>query len=387
MEKLNLCMIAFPGAEPEIFAKGKQQLWDAGLADIVHHGGEAPDLLLVLTGGSEHESVGLLKKSRGIAILAGDKDNSFAAAMEIKAWCHQHQIPSLLFNLNERELKAKLIAFLQAKKALINIDGSSLGVLGKPSRWLISSGVNADRLKAVFGIDLIQIPWDRQDTFRNVLPDESFLQKFGRKYNEAARVYTLINNTIDEKKLDAITVECFPLVNQENVTACLALSMLNDRGIVAGCEADVTAAVGMIMARTLGAAASWMANVASIDSEAESVLLAHCTIATRLVDVFSVTTHYESGKGTAIQGEFKGDLVTIFRIDCTLSKAFITIGKILSRPTSPHACRTQIEVKLPVSDLKDLKERPLGNHHIVIPGDWVTPLKHLCQLINIELLK
>lgn len=379
-------MIAFPGAEPEIYGKGKQQLWDAGLADIVNPDGTEPDLVLVLTGGSEHESVGLLKKSRGIAILAGDKDNSFAAAMEIKAWCHQYKIPSLLFNLSERELKSKLIAFLRAKRALINMNGTSLGVLGKPSKWLISSGVDAERLKAVFGIDLIQIPWDQQDTFRNAQPDERFLQKFGREYSDAASVYTFINNTINKKKLDAITVECFPLVNQENVTACLALSMLNDKGIVAGCEADATAAIGMIMARRLGAAASWMANVASIDSETGSILLAHCTIATRLVDVFSVTTHYESGKGTAIQGEFKGEMVTIFRIDRTLSKAFITKGKILSRPKSPHACRTQIEVKLPVNDIKTLKENPLGNHHIVVPGDWVTPLIYFCKLKNMELI-
>ncbi len=379
-------MIAFSGAGPEVFERGRKYLKDAGLSQITINDGMNTDILFILTGGSERSGMELLEGSDGVAILAGDFDNSFAAALEIKAWCDQQNIPALLFNIAEEDIAINLVAFSKAKKTIRLLNGMKLGMIGNPSAWLIASGVDHSTLKTVFGIRVVHYPWDQMPDYKNVEPDEQYLNNFGKKDVSGARIFSVINDLIDKESLGAITIECFPMVNQDGVTACLSLSMLNDLGIPAGCEADLTAITGMVIARGLTRSPSWMANVASIDPAKQSILLAHCTIATGLVDNFSITTHFETGKGTAIRGRFKGKRITMFRFSKSLNKVFIAAGEVVSRPTSENACRTQLEVKLAEKDQGLLMEQPLGNHHIIVPGDIQKELEYLCKLKGICIL-
>ena len=79
---------------------------------------------------------------------------------------------------------------------------------------------------------------------------------------------------IGSHKLDAITVECFSLVQENEVTACLGLSWLNDKTIPAGCEGDLCSILGMMLMKEMNGNMPWMANVASI--KGNEVLFAHC---------------------------------------------------------------------------------------------------------------
>ena len=54
-----------------------------------------------------------------------------------------------------------------------------------------------------------------------------------------------------EHHLDAVTVRCFDLVTSAYTSGCLALSALNDRGVVAGCEGDVAATMALLWFRQL----------------------------------------------------------------------------------------------------------------------------------------
>jgi L-fucose isomerase-like protein len=167
-------------------------------------------------------------------------------------------------------------------------------------------------------------------------------------------------------------------VQKDNVTACLPLARFNNEGIPAGCEGDITAIAGMMLCKELTGISPWIANINKASDEV--CMFSHCTIAPGLVTDFSVKTHFETGKGTAIQGNFKGDLITIFRFDNKLSKAFIATTNITGRPKSATACRTENEVKL-------LRQSPLGNHHLIFPGDCKRLLHLACLLLGIEVLK
>jgi L-fucose isomerase-like protein len=128
----------------------------------------------------------------------------------------------------------------------------------------------------------------------------------------------------------------------------------------------------------------WIANVNKVTEKVS--VFAHCTIAPTLVKNYQITTHYETGLGTAIQGEFISDLVTIFRFDNLLSKMFVTKAEVIGRPKSESACRTQIEVKLPNSAVKLLKETPLGNHHLILPGNHIDKLNLACKILDIAVV-
>jgi L-fucose isomerase-like protein len=127
----------------------------------------------------------------------------------------------------------------------------------------------------------------------------------------------------------------------------------------------------------------WIVNTVQITDDVS--LFAHCTINTSLLSDYRITTHFETGKGTAIQGDFAADEITLFRVNNTLDKAFIAPGKVVKRPRYETACRTQVEVKLPVSAVQSLKVNPLGNHHLILPGDQTEKLSLACYMLGMEL--
>ena len=65
-----------------------------------------------------------------------------------------------------------------------------------------------------------------------------------------------------------------------------------------------------------------------------------------------------------------------------LNTAFVAEGKVIGRPNYSNACRTQLEVALPQEDLFKLKSNPLGNHHIIIPGNNAKLIKAALKVKN-----
>jgi L-fucose isomerase-like protein len=297
--------------------------------------------------------------------------------------------PSLLLDEEEPETRALLNDFIIVKQALKSLNGKKLGQIGQVSDWLISSAIPADLMKAKLGINLTVIPWNELSHFSEFRASVPFLDSFSCSMQidltETAKVSELLTDTIEKRNLDAITVECFPMVQKDGVTACLPLAKFNNEGIPAGCEGDITAIAGMMLCKELTGIIPWIANINKATHE--GCMFSHCTISAGLVSGFSVKTHFETGQGTAIEGDFKSDLITIFRFDNKLSKAFIVSANICGRPKSPTACRTQIEVKLTGNEVDLLRRSPLGNHHLIVPGEWKDLLHLTCLVLGIDVLK
>jgi L-fucose isomerase-like protein len=196
-------------------------------------------------------------------------------------------------------------------------------------------------LEAKLGIKLTTIPWSEWSHYSKFKASDLFLDSYSGSSHpdltETAKVNEMLIDIIQHQNLDAITVECFPMVKKGGVTACLPLSKFNNVGIPSGCEGDITAIVGKMLCKELTGIIPWIANINKTTDEV--CMFSHCTIATDLVSGFSVKTHFETGKGTAIEGDFRGDLITIFRFDNKLHKAFIATANITGRPKSATACR------------------------------------------------
>ena len=348
-----------------------------------------PDILFFLTGGSEVPAIKQVSAGHFYILIGSQHDNSYASATEVKAYLNEMNIPAILLDEEEFETPALLMEFMTVKLALKNLNGKKLGLIGQVSDWLISSAIPAELLEEKLGIKLTVIPWNELAHFSEFKASGPFLDSFSGSTHidltETAKVSALLTNTIQNRNLDAITVECFPMVQKDSVTACLPLAKFNNEGIPAGCEGDLTAIAGMMLCKELTGIIPWIANINKASDEV--CKFSHCTIAPGLVSGFSVKTHFETGKGTAIEGDFKGDLITIFRFDNKLSKAFIATTNITDRPKSATACRTQIEVKLTENEVKLLRQSPLGNHHLIFPGDCKKLLQLACMFLGIDVLK
>jgi L-fucose isomerase-like protein len=132
----------------------------------------------------------------------------------------------------------------------------------------------------------------------------------------------------------------------------------------------------------------WMANVVRIDKDANTVTLAHCTIATKmLADVkkSALRSHFESNKCAGIQGPLRNVDVTIVRLGGKeLGKMIVADGKIVkSDMQDPGLCRTQVEIRLN-GNVEDFLENSLGNHQILAYGELAALLADFCRFKGIE---
>lgn len=389
MTKLKIKLLAFQGAPDAVFQNAVSRIEKLISPENYSLTESDPDVLFFLSGGSELLATKQVSAGNFYMLIGSQYDNSYASATEVKAYLNEMNFPSLLLDEEEPETPAILNDFLAVKQAIKNLKGQKLGQIGQVSDWLVSSAVSPAVLIAKLGIQLNVIPWSELAHFSEFKTSASFLESFNgttkMDLTKTAKVSEMLADTIQKRNLDAITVECFPMVQKDYVTACLPLAKFNNEGIPAGCEGDLTAIAGMMLCKELTGIVPWIANINKATDEV--CMFSHCTIAPGLVSGFSVKTHFETGQGTAIEGDFKGDRITIFRFDKTLSKAFIASANITGRPKLRTACRTQIEVKLNANEVKLLRESPLGNHHLIFPGDCKRVLNLACKGLGIDVLK
>jgi len=389
VDKLNFKLLAFPEAPDEIFVQAVGRI-EKLISPLNYTLTESnPDVLFFLSGGSEQRAKEQVLAGQFYLMIGSQHDNAYASATEVKAYLNEMNIQSVLLDEEDPGTAGFLNDFSIVKPALNALNGKRLGLIGKISDWLIASAISSALLEEKLGIQLIVIPWDELAHFSEFTPSAPFLETYAASTDidltDTAKVSELLTSTIQQRKLDAITVECFPLVRKDSVTACLPLAKFNNEGFPAGCEGDLTAIAGMMLCRELTGVIPWIANINKVSEEA--CMFSHCTIAPGLVSGFSVKTHFETGVGTAIEGDFISDLVTVFRFDNKLSKAFIATAHITGRPKSATACRTQIEVKLTANEIALLRQSPLGNHHLIYPGDCKRLLTTACSMLGIEVLK
>lgn len=390
MKTINVKFLTFSDAPSKILDEGIKRLSKLCDKDIFKYTNEDvnPDLLFFLTGGSERAAIECVKEDKFYVLIGSKHDNAYASATEVKAYLNERCIGSILLDEEDPNTARFLSNFLIVKRALSNLKGKKIGQIGSVSDWLVSSTISAVTLKDKLGITLLEIPWEEIPHYSKFAPADDFINFFKPNSNldliQTAQVDSMLRDIIKMHQLNSITVECFPMVQKDGVTACLPLAKLNNEGFPAGCEGDITAITGMMLGKELTGVVPWIVNVNKVSEDIS--IFSHCTVAPILLSDYKVTTHFETGKGTAIAGDLKSELVTIFRINNKLNKAFISVATVVGRPKSPTACRTQIEVKLPKESVKLLKEEPLGNHHLVLPGNWSELLKQMFTILGVEVL-
>jgi L-fucose isomerase-like protein len=380
--------LAFKGAPERLFERGRKHMNEL-FPDAEFDGApSSPDILAFLSGGSEREALKYAQQGKLLVLAAFEENNSYAAATEVKAYFDSIGQECRLADINDAADRQFIADCIRTEKAEDRLNGKRLGLIGEISDWLVASDIAGDTLSKKLGIELVRIPWKEVRAYTEFSPAPDFISMYATDGTintiDAGRVHQALADIVARRQLDAITVECFSLVKGNSVTACLALSKLNDDGIAAGCEGDLASIAGIMLVKEVTGIIPWMANTVKVDDG--RVKFAHCTAPTKVLSKFKIDTHYETGLGTAIAGEFAADEVTIFRIDSTLEKAFAARGTIVSRPASPEACRTQIEVSISGHASSLIKHKPLGNHHLIIPGDHIDELRMFCMRKNIELI-
>ena len=348
-----------------------------------------PDVILFMSGGSERRAIELAEPERPVLLLSIRGNNAYAAATEVMAWMVNHNRIAMLPGATDHSESGLLEKWGRAAGAWERLKGRRAGLIGTVSEWLVASDVSAETLSHRFGVILEGIPWAGLPDYSKEEPDSALLGRFsGQKsagLDDAARVLTLLRRVISDNGLSAVGVECFSLVQERKVTACLALAQLNAEGTVAACEGDLVSMAGMMAGHAATGIVPWMANTTSLTEK--TLILTHCTIAFDLVSDIKLPTHFETGDSLAIDGQLTATEVTIFRFSAGLDRVFIAQGRVAGRPRLPDACRTQVEIELPANKLKMLREKPLGNHLLVLPGNHSALIELVCLYRGIRVVE
>jgi L-fucose isomerase-like protein len=345
------------------------------VGDGMLHSQTTADAVMIATGGVENLFKTLFNGNGPVTLIADGRNNSLAASLEILTWLEGQGIEGRIIHGTNDEI----IAALAGAQHVAPLQGLRIGLFGRPSDWLIASDVDRDYLLEHFGVETLDIDLKRLIDGINAVPQTDAVkvaQAIVKKANavkepscadmvEAAKAYLAIRKICQEERLDAMTIRCFDIVNTCGTTSCLALALLNDEGIVAGCEGDMQTLMSMLLAKRLCGEEAFMANPSNLTQH--SSMLAHCTIPLTMCDDISIRSHFESGIGVAIQGTLPLTDYTIFKWGgAELDRYFVTEAQAVEIPYSDHFCRTQITLNV---DLRPyLLKHSIGNHHVIIKG-------------------
>ncbi len=408
-----------------------------------HCGQPTLKLIYVRTGGTENLFKKLYNDGcigqHPIYLLASDKSNSLAASMEILSWILQNGLQGEIIHGSPEYICNRVNTLATLEAARHRLAGIKAAIIGTPSDWLISSTIDPEQIKNKLGFEIKEIPISEvkdeiasiaslseeskalQDTLNTKVDAEACGIKsaatcgigdaktnaaanaacnigdaktettasvgtnnnaynYTPYINGAVKIYEALKRIVIKHKLNAFTIRCFDLLTSLQNTGCVALSKLNSDGVIAGCEGDMPAMLSMIIAYCLTNKTGFQANPSKVDIEKGEILFAHCTIPFNLVERYELDTHFESGIGVGIRGFMKKGPVTVFKVAGNLQRFFAEEGELIENGSQANLCRTQQLIRFNnKAACKYFLQEPIGNHHIIIPGNWK---KHISDLLK-----
>ena len=353
----------------------------------------AYDIIFIESGGSESEFVKIFDKlEEPIILLSNGKNNSLPDSLEIKTYISQKNKSCLLLTGDESQIATGIRNASCIYGAIRSLNNTNLGVIGKPSDWLIASQVDYQLVKEKYGVNLIDIPMlELEIELKKNEPSDiphydQLVKRFKNKetLDGALKFYSALRRIITRYNLSGFTLRCFDLLGPYKNTACLAFSLLNEQGITAACEGDVPSLLTMHFVRALTNMPSFQSNPSSINFAENSILFAHCTLPLNMVQKYTLTTHFESGLGIGIKGEMPLGKVSVLKLapslKCDDSVAFS--GTIKKNLSLPNYCRTQIEVEPEDGGMFSIIKDNFGNHIIITYADCVGSFITLLNLYD-----
>ena len=359
---------------------------------------EGATMVLVGSGGVEEMvKANIDRLPPYVMLIADGLKNSLAASLEILSWMRQNGRHGRVLHGPIEFIMQGIDDYALAQKTVNELKGKRVGVIGKPSGWLIASNVDYAAMHERWGIEMVDVPLDEVvkgyeaigDNEVQDLADEfinkavGILEPSRDEVVKAMRLYRSVKGIVERYRLDAFTLNCFDLIPTTHTTGCVALALLNQEGIPAGCEGDEQTLLTMLAVQVATGEMTFMANPSKIlDNTAHEMVFAHCTIAPAMADRYIVRDHYESLSGVAVEGVFDPMDMTVVKCGgAGMERYFISRARLLECTTNPNMCRTQLHLRLD-EPLDYFLERSIGNHHVIVRGDHVKKLETILQQLS-----
>jgi L-fucose isomerase-like protein len=208
---------------------------------------------------------------------------------------------------------------------------------------------------------------------------------------KAAAIYMALRKLLDRHDANALAIDCLGWLEYGKVemptTPCLALSLLNDEGFVAACEADVHSALTMLIFRYLADRPSFISDPV-VDTAENVVIHCHCTAPTKMdgqAARYVIRNHADSGDGVGLQVFMhEGAEVTVAKFIEGLNEMVVSVGRVLGNVDIDRGCRTKVKVSVPDAR-RYLYGYKGGLHRVLAYGNHLAALEDLSRFMGFTL--
>ena len=295
---------------------------------------------------------------------------------------------------------------LRAIHGLRNFVGSRAVTVGK------ARGKGCPKAPALcrdrYGMDIVEVPYSELD--RRIKAKRAQDHVMARAQKDAARylaqpgvsletdrifvvnafvLYSVFKDLMREYDAQSFTIaECMSTVMPiAETTACLALSLMQDEGLIAFCESDFASHPAGVLLRCVSGQPVFMHNPTFPHNGI--VTCAHCACPRRMNGVryepVRIRTHYESDYGAAPKVQMPlGQQVTILNPDCGQVRWLGFKGRVADNPDF-SICRTQQDIRIE-GDWKELAREMRGSHWMMTYGDFLKEIGYSARKLGLEWL-
>ena len=305
-------------------------------------------------------------------------------------------------NVDDAFLYQRLYEYTKAAMLKNRLSQLRIGCIGHKPSIMYSMESDEFLIERKLGVSLIPIP--SEDFYR--IADQVKYDDIRRKWEEiksrigcinlreedaleSIRFYLSAKHQIMELGLSGYSINCFPNLKAR---ICLAVSLLNDDGIGAGCEGDVHSTILMTALSMLQGGASFNGDFMRIYPDKQAVLFSHCgagalSLAERPSDI-CLSCSAETGNGVAVfyQTALFGE-VTLTNLVLGTGNMRLTSLTGVTIPDDSGYQGNPMRVQLggEVRNLLDkVAQAGAGHHWVGIPGDWSQSLQFFAKMTGIE---
>ena len=303
---------------------------------------------------------------------------------------------------------SKIKACVKAAEIRKEMQGLRLASVGEPPQGFGFGRAHESELKEVFGADIVSITVSEMiERARSYTDEESMpymersreltagLDKTPEKnLKDHARLYKAYSEYVRENGIDALASRCWPdYFTEYGTPVCAVLSMLNDDGTAAACEADVYGALSMWTGMKLSSSPVFFGDPVSLNEEENTLTFWHCgTAACTLArkDTGAVVGVHPNRKiGPAMDfGCEAFPEATVFRIGREPDgsyRFFILEGEALDKPKQFTGTSIVIKTTAPVREaVENSVLDGFEPHFAVMRGHHAETLKALAKIFGFK---
>ena len=303
--------------------------------------------------------------------------------------------------------QAELRWRFRALAGLKNTLGKRIVAFGGASGWGAGGRQAAENARRIFQLDIRTIGYPqlgemiKQARANDALvkkarvETEAYLKQKGTTLETKREFVTnafllaeVFQQALEQSQTDCMTInQCMnTIMPMAETTACLPLSLLNDRGYMAFCESDFVVIPSGILLRYISGNPVFM-NDPTYPHD-NLVTLAHCTAPRKMdgrrVEPARILTHFESDYGAAPKVEMRrGQRVTTIDPDFNFKRWLAFEGEIAAAPFLP-ICRSQIDVAFKGSNERLIREMK-GFHWMTCYGSHARESRYALKKVGIEM--